>query len=101
MFPYTTPTHPHTPTQVVTVDLARERVFGLVLCSDGVTDELKPRDIAERVAQASMPQEGAELLCKEAQDFCMERDRVDDCTAVVVHFDTTSAASPPTAVEGE
>jgi serine/threonine protein phosphatase PrpC len=76
----------HSAVQVVTVDLAAERAFGLVLCSDGVTDELKPRDIAERVANAGPAEDGAKLLVQDSQDFCMDRSKVDDCTAVVIHF---------------
>lgn len=74
--------------QVVTLDLEKERAFGLVLCSDGITDELKPRDVADRVAAAGPAQEGAAVLCQDAQDFCMDRNKVDDCTAAVILFGT-------------
>mmetsp|Transcript_9862 Transcript_9862/g.25278 ORF Transcript_9862/g.25278 Transcript_9862/m.25278 type:complete len:242 (+) Transcript_9862:61-786(+) len=74
--------------KVVTLDLAAEDAFGLVLCSDGVTDEISPRDIAGRVVRSDTPLEGARVLCQDAQDLCMDRNKVDDCTAVVVHFAT-------------
>jgi serine/threonine protein phosphatase PrpC len=57
----------------------------LVLCSDGISDELKPRDIADRVVDVSAS-EGAEALCRDAQEFCVDTTKVDDCTCVVLRF---------------
>ena len=59
---------------------------GLVLCSDGITDELSPKDISDRVGMVSSASEACEVLCSDAQDFCMDAGRVDDCTAVVLLF---------------
>lgn len=72
--------------EVLSVNLRKERAFGLVLCSDGVTDEFQPRDIAERV-RSGEKNEVAKSLCQEAQDYCMEPDKIDDCTAVVILID--------------
>ena len=58
----------------------------LVLCSDGVSDELQPRDIADRAVAAGSAAEAAATLCSDAQDFCMEQEKVDDCTCVVLLF---------------
>eukprot|EP00041_Stephanoeca_diplocostata_P023168 m.563489 g.563489 ORF g.563489 m.563489 type:complete len:831 (+) comp22233_c0_seq1:116-2608(+) len=73
---------------VHTFDVKETNTFALVLCSDGVTDELQPRDIAERVAQEDSPDASAKTLCQDAQDFCMETEKIDDCTAVVLRFKT-------------
>ena len=59
-------------------------VAALVLCSDGVTDELQPRDIAQRTMDAPTAAEAAAVLVQEAQDYCMDRDRVDDCTVALL-----------------
>eukprot|EP00053_Salpingoeca_punica_P009777 m.88035 g.88035 ORF g.88035 m.88035 type:complete len:591 (-) comp15159_c0_seq1:1727-3499(-) len=74
-----------TPT-VQTLRLVPGRARALVICSDGVTDELSPRDICERVVEATDATEAARTLCTDAQDFCMEPDRMDDCTTVVMLF---------------
>ena len=66
--------------------LSSDKAFALLLCSDGVTDELQPRDIAERIHGASTASEACITLCQDAQDFCMDRDKVDDCTAIVISF---------------
>jgi serine/threonine protein phosphatase PrpC len=58
----------------------------LVLVSDGVSDELQPRDIADRVVDVSAG-EGAEALCRDAQEFCMDQTKVDDCTVVVLRLE--------------
>jgi serine/threonine protein phosphatase PrpC len=69
--------------EVLSLNLRKERAFGLVLCSDGVTDEFQPRDIAERV-HSGEKDEVAKSLCQEAQEYCMDTDKIDDCTAVVI-----------------
>jgi serine/threonine protein phosphatase PrpC len=69
----------------ITVSPLRE-ARALILCSDGVSDELQPRDIADRVVDAGSAEEAAQALCRDAQDFCMDQDHVDDCTVVVVRF---------------
>jgi serine/threonine protein phosphatase PrpC len=81
---------------ICTPDIQRHEIevgptggFALMLCSDGITDELKPRHIAERVESAATAAEACRELCQEAQDFCMDADRVDDCTAVVLRFTNT------------
>lgn len=71
---------------VIEVDLRAAQAFALVLCSDGVTDELQPLDIAQRVFEAPDPLEASQTICADAQLYCMDRDKVDDCTAVVLTF---------------
>lgn len=73
--------------EVIVLDLdapGDDQITALVLCSDGVTDELQPRDIAERVANADTPEEACRVLVADAQEYCMDRDKIDDCTAVVL-----------------
>lgn len=38
-------------------DISDKENFALVLCSDGVTDELQPKEISERVARAGSVEE--------------------------------------------
>eukprot|EP00729_Bicosta_minor_P009977 gene9977-11716_t len=73
--------------------LSVDKSFALLLCSDGITDELQPRDIAERINDAANAAEACAVLCQDAQDFCMNRDKVDDCTAVVLKFSRPSGLS--------
>lgn len=63
-----------------------EHTYGMVICSDGVMDELQPSDILDRVVNAATAQEASETLCRDAQDFCMDSSKVDDTTALVVLF---------------
>jgi serine/threonine protein phosphatase PrpC len=72
--------------EVRVVAISDVHSFGLVLCSDGVTDELDGPGILDRVAQAGSAREASQVLCKEAQDYCMDESKIDDCTAVVVLF---------------
>ena len=65
---------------------ALDHVRALVLFSDGVSDELQPRDIADRVVGAASALEAVQTLCHDAQEFSMDREKVDDCTAVVMLF---------------
>lgn len=58
----------------------------LVLCSDGVTDEISPEGFMDRLQQCVTAKEASKTLCTEAQDFCMDPDKVDDCTALVLYF---------------
>jgi serine/threonine protein phosphatase PrpC len=66
---------------------------GLLLCSDGITDELQPRDIADRVSSAATADEACRALVGDAQAFCMDRDKVDDCTALVMKFNVSTLSS--------
>jgi len=58
----------------------------LVLCSDGVTDEIEPAGVLDRLQQCVTATEASRTLCKEAQEFCMDPDKVDDCTALVLYW---------------
>ena len=62
--------------------------FALVLCSDGITDELCQDEIASFVANSPDHATGCLTIVKQAQAVAMEKykDRVDDCSAVVVAF---------------
>lgn len=66
--------------------LEKGTAFAMVLCSDGVTDELQPTDILDRVMQGCSSQDAATTLCNDAQAYCMEEDKIDDTTAIVVYF---------------
>ncbi len=57
----------------------------LILCSDGVSDELSVHNMADRAVSASSAQEAANSLVHDAQDYAHPQ-QVDDCTAVVLHF---------------
>ncbi|EGD72709.1 hypothetical protein PTSG_04437 [Salpingoeca rosetta] len=66
-------------------DLDPATTYGVVVCSDGVTDELQPFDMLDRVTNsAGDAADAAETLCKDAQEYCMDPDKIDDTTAVVV-----------------
>ena len=60
--------------------------FALVICSDGVTDELSEGDILDRVVAAADARDAAKTLVKDAQDYCMDPEKIDDTTAMVLLF---------------
>ena len=73
--------------EVHRVSVGRGQGHSLLLCSDGITDELAPEGILDRlVAVAGDAKDAAQGICKDAQDFCMDEDKIDDCTAVVVYW---------------
>ncbi|EDQ88918.1 uncharacterized protein MONBRDRAFT_25622, partial [Monosiga brevicollis MX1] len=61
-------------------------VHGVVACSDGITDELSGLDVLDRVLNAGTALEASEVLCQDAQDYCMDETCIDDATAVVALF---------------
>ena len=76
------------------VDLTPSTALGLVVCSDGVTDELQPFDILDRVGSSGEDAaDAAKVLCKDAQEYCMDEAKVDDATAVVVLFTESESAA--------
>lgn len=75
--------------EVQTIVLDRNTAYGIVVCSDGVTDELQPHDILDRVVQSCNADEAATQLCQDAQQYCMDENKIDDATAVVLLFDTS------------
>ena len=61
----------------------------LVLCSDGITDELDPHEIAAMAASGGADQaQGAQALVEQAQAVAMRKykDKVDDCSVVLLAF---------------
>jgi serine/threonine protein phosphatase PrpC len=60
--------------------------FALVICSDGVTDELSEGDILDRVTAAADAKDAALTLVRDAQNYCMDPDKIDDTTALVLLF---------------
>eukprot|EP00055_Hartaetosiga_balthica_P010084 m.41853 g.41853 ORF g.41853 m.41853 type:complete len:497 (+) comp7026_c0_seq2:5001-6491(+) len=78
--------------EIVILPLDERTAFGLVLCSDGITDELSVTDILDRVRDASNAAEAAELLSNDAHEYVMDDTKIDDCTALVlmVGLDATS-----------
>lgn len=70
------------------VAVSPAHTYALVLCSDGVTDELSPSDVMDRVIAAGDARDAACTLCKDAQDYCMDETKIDDTTALVLYFQT-------------
>lgn len=69
-----------------TFKLVPGRTQAIVLTSDGITDELSPHNIKGRLEQCDTAREAAQQLVEDAQEFCMDVDKIDDCTAAVLWF---------------